>query len=112
MEENQPFGQPPGQQPPFGQSNFNNPLTPRPKNYLVESILVTILCCLPLGIAGIVNAANVNSRYDAGDYAGAQAASKDAWKYTKLGFIIGLVVGILYFVVVVILGVGGAMLGR
>ncbi|PST85261.1 hypothetical protein C7T94_00995 [Pedobacter yulinensis] len=112
MEENPPFGQAAGQ-PPFGQSNFNNPAGPRPKNYLIESILVTILCCLPLGIAGIVNAASVNSRYDAGDYAGAESASKNAWKYTKLGFIIGLVGVVLYFVLVVVIGVGGlAMFGR
>ena len=37
-----------------------------PKTWMVESILVTILCCLPLGIVGIVNAAKVNSLYSAG----------------------------------------------
>lgn len=31
------------------------------KNYLIESILVTLLCCLPLGIPAIVFAAQVNS---------------------------------------------------
>src|SRR5574344_900091 len=31
---------------------FNTP----PKTWLVESILVTILCCLPFGIVGIINA--------------------------------------------------------
>ena len=39
-----------------------------PKTWMVESILVTILCCLPLGIVGIVNAAKVNSLYSAGKY--------------------------------------------
>ena len=49
---------------------------PRPKNWLVESILATIFCCLPFGIAGIVFATQVNSKYDSGDYAGALQASK------------------------------------
>ena len=30
-----------------------------PKNWLIESILVTLFCCLPLGIAGIINASKV-----------------------------------------------------
>ena len=42
-------------------TNYQNPTefnTP-PKNWLVESILVTLFCCLPLGIAGIINASKV-----------------------------------------------------
>ena len=62
----------------------------RPKNWLVESILVTLFCCLPLGIVGIVNAANVNSRYDTGDLVGADRASKEAGRWTKIGFWVGL----------------------
>lgn len=63
---------------------------PKPKNYLVESILVTIFCCLIFGIIGIVNAAKVNSEYEAGNYEGAVAASKQAKTWTLWGFIIGL----------------------
>lgn len=63
---------------------------PRPKNYLVESILVTIFCCLIFGIIGIVNASKVNSEYEAGNYEGALAASKQARTWTLWGFIIGL----------------------
>lgn len=62
----------------------------RPKNWLVESILVTLFCCLPFGIVGIINAANVNSRYDTGDIAGALAASKEAGRWTKIGFFVML----------------------
>jgi hypothetical protein len=64
---------------------------PRPKNWLVESILATIFCCLPFGVAGIVFAAQVNSKYDSGDYAGAIQASKEAGKWTKISFWIGIV---------------------
>ena len=56
----------------------------RPKNWLVESILVTILCCLPFGIAGIVFASQVNSKYDTGDFDGALKASKEAGNGPKL----------------------------
>ena len=35
-----------------------------PKKWLIESILATLFCCLPFGIAGIVNAANVESRFN------------------------------------------------
>ena len=78
-----------------------------PKNWLVESILVTILCCLPVGI---VNAANVNSRFSAGDIEGAERASKEAGKWTKIGFFVGIGVTVLYVIFVVVLGVGGAFL--
>lgn len=67
-----------------------------PKNWLVESILVTIFCCLPFGIVGIINAANVNSRMAVGDYAGAQEASRNAGKWTKIGFWVGISGIVLY----------------
>lgn len=63
---------------------------PRPKNWLVESILVTLFCCLPFGIVGIVFASQVNSKYDTGDYEGAWRASRDAGKWTKIGFFLGI----------------------
>lgn len=73
-----------------------------PKTWLVESILVTILCCLPFGIAGIVNAANVESKFNSGDKEGALRASQQAGKWTKIGFIIGLVVYLLYGILMVL----------
>ena len=63
-----------------------------PKNWLVESILVTIFCCLPFGIAGIVFASQVNTKFAAGDYDGAIKASRDAAKWTKIGFWTGIVI--------------------
>src|ERR1700753_1579424 len=78
---------------------------PRPKNWLVESILVTIFCCLPFGIVGIVYSSSVNSKYDMGDYAGALAQSQQAGKWTKIGFWIGLAVCILYALLVFVIGV-------
>jgi hypothetical protein len=78
---------------------------PRPKNWLVESILVTIFCCLPFGIVGIVYSSSVNTKYDTGDYAGALAQSQQAGKWTKIGFWIGLACVVLYFILIFAVGV-------
>jgi hypothetical protein len=75
-----------------------------PKTWLVESILVTLFCCLPFGIAGIVNAAKVESRFYAGDIEGANKASQDAKKWSLVSLIVGAVFGIIYLIVVVIAG--------
>ena len=75
-----------------------------PKTWMAESILVTIFCCLPFGIVGIVNASKVSSLYAAGDIDAAQKASKDAGKWTKIGFIVGIIVMVLYMIIY-----GGAM---
>lgn len=83
-----------------------------PKNWLVESILVTIFCCLPLGIVGIVNASQVNSRMASGDYDGAERASREAGKWTKIGFFVGIGVIVLYFLAVFLFGVTAIWSGR
>ena len=80
------------------------------KNYLVESILVIIFCCLPFGIAGIVYASQVNSKFASGDYEGAIKASEDAKKWMKWGLIAGIIVVVLYLVFLFALG-GLAMVG-
>ena len=76
--------------------NFNNQKPP--KTWLVESILVTLFCCLPFGIAGIVNASKVESRFYASDVDGANRASKDAKKWTLVSLWVGLVTVVLYFI--------------
>ena len=72
----------------------------QPKTWLVESILVTLFCCLPLGIVGIIKAANVSSLYNAGRYQEAEQSSQEAGKWTKWGLWLGLIGGILYGIVV------------
>jgi hypothetical protein len=69
-----------------------------PDNYLVWAILSTVLCCLPLGIASIVFSTQVNSKWAAGDYAGAQDSSEKAKKFAMIGAIIGVVVIVGYFI--------------
>ena len=75
-----------------------------PKSWLVESILVTFLCCMPFGIAGIVNASRVETKFNAGDYEGARRSSEEAGKWTKIGFwlAIGFIVVYLLFLAIVI----------
>ena len=66
------------------------PKGPFSENWLVEAILVTILCCLPFGVVGIIFAAQVNSKQQAGDMEGAEKARREAAKWTKIGFWVGL----------------------
>lgn len=80
----------------------------QPKSYLVESILVTISCCLPFGIVGIVKAASVGEKYNAGNYLEAEKASQDAKKWMKLGLFVGLAVEIIYFACIIILAIANA----
>lgn len=68
-----------------------------PKTWLVESILATLFCCLPFGIAGIVNATKVETKFHAGDIAGATIASENAKRWTLISFGIGIVSGIIAF---------------
>lgn len=87
-----------------------SPPGPKPKNYLVESILVTLCCCAPLGIGGIVFAAKVDGKYNSGDYAGAVSAAEMAKKLCIIGLVLGLV---LYALVIglQVLAIGAAGAG-
>ncbi len=90
-----PYGQPPPYgygQPPYGQPGYGAPMGQKPQNYLVFSILSTLLCCLPLGVAAIVFSSQVNSKYAAGDFHGAMVASEKAKKFTIASAVGGLVV--------------------
>ena len=66
-----------------------------PPNYLWQSIVVTLCCCLPLGVVAIIFAAQVNSKWAQGDVAGAQEASRKAKMFVMIGAAVGLVVIIL-----------------
>ena len=70
------------------------------QNYLVFAILTTVFCCLPAGIPAIVYAAQVNGKMQAGDYAGAQMASKNAKMWCLISLGLGLGVMVLYGVLI------------
>ena len=75
-----------------------------PPNYLVWSILTTILCCLPFGIVSIIYAAQVNSKWQLGDFEGAKLSSKNAKVWAWVAFAVGIA-GILIWILMIIFGV-------
>ncbi|OQA13390.1 MAG: Interferon-induced transmembrane protein [bacterium ADurb.Bin363] len=77
-------------------------------SHLVEAILSTLFCCMPLGIVAIVFAAQVNSKLQMGDYNGALSASKNAGLFSWLSIGLGAGVSILYILFYVIMGLAGA----
>lgn len=70
-----------------------------PKTWLTESILVTLFCCLPFGIVGVIHASKVSTFFATGNYEMAREASADAAKWTKIGFFAGLAVTLIYLFV-------------
>jgi len=70
----------------------NQTKPPMPSNHLALAIFTTILCCLPAGIVSIVYASQVNTKYNAGDYEGAERASKNAKTWWIVALIVGLVI--------------------
>jgi len=72
------------------------------QNYLVFAILATVLCCLPAGIPAIIYAAQVNGKLQAGDLAGAQAASNNAKMWCLISLGLGLGVIVLYGIIIMV----------
>ena len=73
--------------------------------YLVLSIISTVCCCLPFGIVGIVFSVKINSALNAGNYEEAAQNAKMAKIWTIVSFVVGLVVGILYFMFGILVGI-------
>jgi hypothetical protein len=53
--------------------------------------IVSIFLFWPLAIPALINASKVNSLLQVGDVAGAQAASAESKKWSKLAIIVGIV---------------------
>lgn len=109
-----PYSQPQqGGYPPYNngynQDNNNNVLPPRPDNYLVWSIVVTILCCLIGGIVALVYSSKVNSAYDRGDYAASMSASNSAKTWCIVSAIIGLLGNAVYGSLIMMGAVGNIL---
>lgn len=102
----EPLQEPPLQGPPVGDSSVEIPPL-KPSNWLWQSILVTIFCCLPFGIIGIVYAVKVDSLYYRGQYAESERFARKA----KMWTLISLVTALVYYVVSIILVVTGNLPG-
>lgn len=79
-------------------------------NYLIPAI-ISLFCCLPLGIVGVIFAAQVNGKVAAGDMQGAMDSSKKAKLFSFIAIGLGLVGIICYVLMIVIFG-GLAALGN
>ncbi|MDB4947351.1 MAG: hypothetical protein JWP97_6885, partial [Labilithrix sp.] len=90
-----PYPQPQGQQPLYAAPNsqiggggyYGQPIS----NYLWQSIVVTILCCLPFGIVAIVYASGVDGKAAMGDFNGAKKASNSAKNWCIAAVVTSLV---------------------
>lgn len=76
----------------------------KPATYLVLSIIVTILCCLPFGIIGIIYASKVDSCWNAGNFDEARENSRKAKTWALVGLVLGFVTYLIY-ILLIFLGV-------
>lgn len=64
----------------YSPDNSRAEMPKRPATYLVWNILLTVLCCCPLSLVGIITGAMSSSKYSSGDYEGAKRLSNTtAW---------------------------------
>lgn len=106
---------PPQMPPQYTQSSVKDEekdTPPMPKNWLMESILVTIIPLITcgsflslLGIVGIVSASRVEGQYNSGEYTQAADSAKQAKRWTlitfwiTIGWVLILVLSIIALVV-------------
>jgi Interferon-induced transmembrane protein len=76
-------------------------------NYLVQAVLVTLCCCLPLGIVAIIKASQVNTLLAKGDYDQAVAASEEAKKWCWIAFGLGIIANVVVGAIQIMAGGGG-----
>ncbi len=64
---------------------------PPPDNHMGKAIFSLVCCCWPLGIVAVINAAQVSSKWAAGDYQGARQASAQADQWATYAIVLGIV---------------------
>jgi len=74
---------------PQGQNHPNE--QKRPSTYLVWSILATVLCCVPTGIAAIIFSVKASSKADRYDFEGARKNAEIAQWLVIISITLGLV---------------------
>jgi len=78
-------------------------------NYLIPAI-ISLFCCLPVGIVGVIFAAQVNGKVAAGDIQGAADSSKKAKMFSYIAIGLGVACWVIYALLMV-LGVGLSAMG-
>ena len=71
------------------------------------AVFATLCCCVPFGIVAIVYAAQVDTKWSAGDHAGAVEASEKAkmWCWISVG--VGLLLGLISFALQIAVAAAG-----
>lgn len=92
-----PATEPQEEPQPQPQTQWINPLQQeingekRPSTYLAWNIVMTLCCCTPAGVVGIIYSSLVNQRWMRGNVEGAKKASEMAAWWLILSFTLGLV---------------------
>lgn len=79
-----------------------------PETHLAKAIVVTLLCCWPVGVPAIINAAGVSSAFAAGNYQEAVQKSEKANKWSNYCIIAGVVFWLIYIAFIIVVAVVGA----
>jgi hypothetical protein len=77
---------------PYDPPGWNEPMPP---TYLAQAILATLFCCMPFGVAAIVQSSQVSSAWASGNRDLAYQKSKEALMWTNVSVIVWLVIAAL-----------------
>ncbi len=77
-------------------------------NYLAPAVVVTFICCMPLGAVALIYAAQVNGRQIAGDWQEARKSSESARLWCWIAFGAGIVFWTFYIILIVVIMILGS----
>ncbi len=72
-------------------------------NYLAPAVIVTFICCMPLGAVALIYSARVNGKQIAGELDEARKSSESARLWCWIAFGVGIVFWTFYIILIVIL---------
>lgn len=97
--------------PPVMQTSYGPPMSAAgmPPSILPWAIASTLCCCLPFGIVSIVYSAQISSKWNVGDAAGAWDSAQKAKMWAWIAFGVGLPLQILSFILNFAMAFAGEM---